>query len=238
MIEVRGLTKYYDEFKAVDDLSFTVHPGEVIGMVGPNGAGKTSTLRSVVGIIRPSRGTIHISGHDLQADPVAAKKHLAFIPDEPQLFEYLTVREHMDFMARIHNVSDAPGKIDALLDELELSDKTDATPDELSRGMKQKLAIGCGLLHEPTALVFDEPLTGLDPGAIRRTKETVRRQAQRGAAVILSSHLLGLVEEICTRVLVINKGQLIAVGTIDEIAASRPDLDGLGLEEIFMALTQ
>src|SRR5688500_11489154 len=237
MIEVDGLTKYYGDFAAVTDLSFTVQPGEVLGMLGPNGAGKTTTLRSVVGIIRPTRGSIRIVGHDLLAEPVKAKGALAFVPDEPQLFEHLTVHEHLQFIARIYGVADAPDQINALLEEVELRETRGALPDELSRGMKQKLAIACGLLHEPRALLLDEPLTGLDPGAIRRTKQTILRQAERGAAVILSSHLLSLVEELCTRLLVIHRGRMVAAGSIEEIRSSRPELAGRGLEELFLALT-
>ena len=237
MIEVDGLTRYYGDFAAVTNLSFRVEPGEVVGMLGPNGAGKTTTLRSLVGIIRPTRGSITICGHDLLTDHVPAKQQLAFIPDEPQLFDHLTVREHLQFMARLYNVTDAPTRIDQLLDELELGEKKAALPDALSRGMKQKLAIACGLLHDPRALLLDEPLTGLDPGAIRKTKQTILRQAERGAAVILSSHLLSLVEELCTRLIVIDRGKLVAMGTIDEISRSKPELEGRGLEELFLALT-
>ena len=237
MIEVSGLTKYYGDFAAVTDLSFAVQPGEVLGMLGPNGAGKTTTLRSLVGIIQPTRGSIYIAGHDLINDPVAAKRALAFVPDEPQLFEHLTVLEHMLFMARIHSVNGAASRIDALLEEVELSEKRNVLPAELSRGMKQKLAIACGLIHDPRALLLDEPLTGLDPGAIKRTKQTIKQQAERGAAVILSSHLLSLVEELCTRLLVIHKGKLVAAGSMNEIISSRPELAGRGLEDLFLALT-
>jgi ABC-2 type transport system ATP-binding protein len=237
LIEVQDLTRYYGDFAAVTDLSFRVAPGEVVGMLGPNGAGKTTTLRSIVGIIRPTRGSIRICGHDILTDTIAAKQQLAFIPDEPQLFEHLTAYEHMQFMARIYNVPDAASRIDTLLTELELQDKRDNLPDALSRGMKQKLAIACGLLHEPRALLLDEPLTGLDPGAIRKTKQTILRQAERGAAVILSSHLLTLVEELCTRIMVIDRGRVVAMGTIAEIAASKPELEGRGLEDLFLALT-
>jgi ABC-2 type transport system ATP-binding protein len=238
MIEVAGLTKLYGDLTAVKDLSFKVAAGEVVGMVGPNGAGKTTTLRSIVGIIRPNAGTIRIAGHDLATEPVAAKQALAFIPDEPHLFDYLTVEEHLRFIARLYGVADAPPRIEALLDEVELAERRQSFPDELSRGMRQKLAIACGLLHAPRALLLDEPLTGLDPAAIRRTKQTIRRQAEDGAAVVLSSHLLGLVEELCTRILVISRGSLIASGTIEEIVAHRPELAGAGLEDVFMALTQ
>jgi ABC-2 type transport system ATP-binding protein len=238
VIEVSGLTRRYGSFTAVQDLSFTVAAGEVVGLVGPNGAGKTTTLRSLVGIIQPSAGMIRIAGHDLLQDPLRAKAALAFIPDEPHLFPHLTVSEHLQFMARIYNVPDAAARGHALLEELELLDRRDALPAELSRGMKQKLAIACGLLHEPQALLLDEPLTGLDPGAIRRMKATILERAARGAAVILSSHLLGLVEELCSRVLVIHEGQLVAAGSMAEIGASRPELAGRGLEDVFLALTQ
>lgn len=238
MIEVAGLTRRYGRLLAVSELSFRVSPGEVVGMVGPNGAGKTTTLRSIVGIIRPTSGSIRIAGHDLATDPVAAKAQLAFVPDEPQLFDYLTVDEHLRFVARLYGVVEAGPKIEALLEEVELVAKRRALPDELSRGMKQKLAIACGLLHSPRALLLDEPLTGLDPGAIRRTKQTIRRQAEQGAAVILSSHLLGLVEELCTRILVISGGRLVAAGTVEEISSQRPELAGAGLEDVFLALTR
>lgn len=237
MIDVANYGKLYGDFRAVHDLSFSVAPGDVLGLVGPNGAGKTSTLRALAGILQPTAGTIHINGIDLVQEPVAAKRHLAFIPDEPQLFEYLTVMEHLRFMGRLYGVSDAEARIGPLLEELELSDKQDSLPTELSRGMKQKLAIACGLLHDPVALMLDEPLTGLDPVGIRRMKATIAARAVAGSAVILSSHLLHLVEELCTRLLVIRKGERVAYGTLDEIVASRPELAGMSLEEVFITLT-
>jgi len=237
VIDVVGYSKLYGDTVAVQSLSFHVAPGDVLGLVGPNGAGKTTTLRALAGILQPSAGAIRIAGIDLQADPVAAKAKLAFIPDEPQLFEYLTVAEHLQFVARLYGVTDAAPRIPLLLEELELTAKRDALPSELSRGMKQKLAIACGLLHEPRALLLDEPLTGLDPVGIRRMKETISARARDGSAVILSSHLLHLVEELCTRLLVIRQGQAVAFGTIDEIVAARPELAGHSLEAIFIALT-
>ena len=222
---------------AVRDLSFSVVPGDVLGLVGPNGAGKTTTLRALAGILHPTSGTIRIGGIDLASDPVAAKARLAFISDEPQLFDYLTVTEHLRFVARLYGVRDAEPTIPVLLEELELTAKKDSLPPELSRGMRQKLAIACGLLHQPSALLLDEPLTGLDPVGIRRMKETIMARAREGEAVILSSHLLHLVEEICTRILVIRCVQMVAIGTIAEVVASRPELAGRSLEEIFIALT-
>src|SRR5580698_2342208 len=203
MIEISGLTKLYGNFVAVNDLSFTVQPGEVLGLVGPNGAGKTTTLRCIAGIIPPTRGSILISGCDLLNNPVGAKAQLAFFPDEPKLFDYLTVWQHLVFIARIYQVADYIARGEALLAELELSAKRDSLPAELSRGMKQKLAIACGLLHSPKAMYFDEPLTGLDPMGIRKMKATITQRAKDGGAVILSSHLLHLVEEICTHLLIL-----------------------------------
>lgn len=236
MIEVDGLTKLYGDFPAVRDLSFRVAPGEVLGLVGPNGAGKTTTIRSIAGIIQPTSGAIRVAGHDLREDPVGAKSVLAFIPDEPHLFDYLTVEEHLQFVGRLYGVADARARIGPLLAELELEPKRTALPAELSRGMKQKLAIACGLLHRPTALLLDEPLTGLDPVGIRLMKETITRRAAEGASVMLSSHLLHLIEEICTRVLVMRQGRLVALGTVDEIVGARPELAGLSLENLFLAL--
>jgi ABC-2 type transport system ATP-binding protein len=236
VIEVEGLEKLYGDFPAVRGLSFQVHPGEVLGLVGPNGAGKTTTIRSIAGIIIPSRGRIRIGGHDLGREAVAAKSLLAFIPDEPHLFDYLTVEEHLRFVGRLYHVADVDARLPGVLEELELASKRDALPGELSRGMKQKLAIACGLLHQPRALLLDEPLTGLDPVGIRRMKSTIIRRAEAGAAVILSSHLLHLVEEICTRVLVMQAGRAVAFGTIAEIVASHPALSGRRLEDVFLAL--
>ena len=162
MIEVVDLRKTYENHEAVRGLTFSVPPGEVLGLVGPNGAGKTTTMRCITGIIPPTAGRVLICGRDVQLDPVGAKQELAFIPDEPRLFEYLTVREHLAFVARLYGVKDPKPRAQALLEELELTGKEDALPNTLSRGMKQKLAIACGLIHEPRAIMFDEPLTGLD----------------------------------------------------------------------------
>jgi ABC-2 type transport system ATP-binding protein len=236
VIEVDGLQKLYGDLPAVQGLSFRVNPGEVLGLVGPNGAGKTTTIRSIAGIIIPSAGRIRIGGHDLASDPVAAKSVLAFIPDEPHLFDYLTVEEHLRFVGRLYQVKEIEELLPGLLEELGLADKRAALPGELSRGMKQKLAIACGLLHQPGALLLDEPLTGLDPVGIRRMKSTIVRRADEGAAVILSSHLLHLVEEICTRVLIMHRGKDVAFGTIPEIIADRPEMAGRRLEDVFLAL--
>jgi ABC-2 type transport system ATP-binding protein len=192
----------------------------------------------MVGIQAPSTGTVRIDGHDIVTAPLEAKRRLAFMPDEPQLFDYLTVREHLALVARLYGVVSLEERSRALLEELELAGKEAALPGELSRGMKQKLAIACGLLHDPVALLFDEPLTGLDPLGIRRMKQTIVSRARSGAAVVVSSHLLHLVEEICTRIAIINHGVKIADGTLEELAA-RADLASSDpdLEQIFLKAT-
>jgi len=238
MIQVTGLAKRYGSFTAVHDLSFTVQPGEVLGLVGPNGAGKTSSLRCLAGIIPATAGTVRLAGHDLATAPVAAKRTLAFFPDEPRLFDYLTVRQHLNFVARIYGIADHEALAEPLLAELEIADKADQLPGELSRGMKQKLAIACGLLHRPSVMFFDEPLTGLDPLGIRRMKDSILQRARDGAAIVLSSHLLHLLQEVCSHVLILKKGEKIAHGTLAEVAAQFAHGEpGVSLEEIFLRAT-
>ena len=237
MIEVEGLTKLYGDFAAVQDLSFVVQPGQLLGLVGPNGAGKTSTLRCLAGIIPATRGTIRIAGRDLALDPVGAKAQLAFFSDEPRLFEYLTVRQHLQFTGRLYGVADIGPRMESLLEELELTSKAGELPGALSRGMKQKVAIACGLLHEPRVVFFDEPLTGLDPLAIRRMKDTIRRLAAGGAAIVISSHLMHLLEEICSHILVLKRGVRVVYGTVDEIRQQFGGGDAtVDLEELFIRI--
>jgi len=238
MVQVDGLTKLYGEFVAVSELSLSLQPGEVLGLVGPNGAGKTTTLRCLAGIIPPSRGAVRVGGHDIVHDPIAAKKQLAFFTDEPRLFDYLTVWQHLNFVARLYQVADYERLGRELLEELEIANKRDALPGELSRGMKQKLAIACGLLHSPRVIYFDEPLTGLDPIGIRRMKDSILKRARDGAAIIISSHLLHLVEEICSRILILKNGQKIADGTLSEITRKFSEQPGdANLVEIFFRAT-
>jgi ABC-2 type transport system ATP-binding protein len=239
-LDVAGLGKVYGAVRAVADISFDVRPGEIVGLVGPNGAGKTTTLRCVSGIIPPNEGQIRIAGHSLRDQPVAAKRELAFLPDEPRLFDYLTAREHLAFIARLYQVPGWEPRAAALLEELELKGKEDALPSELSRGMKQKLTIACAFLHDPKVILLDEPLTGLDPFGIRNVKRSLRARAQAGSALLLSSHLLPIVEELCDRVLVIAGGKRVAFGTIEEIRAQLEAAQGGGrgsLEDLFMAIT-
>jgi len=237
-IAVEHFGRTYGAFTAVADLSFDVAAGEIVGLIGPNGAGKTTTLRSLAGILKPTSGRLLIDGHDVVADSLDAKRCLAFMPDEPHLFEYLTVAEHLRLVARLYGVADFESRSRALLDELELAGKERSLPGELSRGMRQKVVIACGLVRPATTLLFDEPLTGLDPIGIRRMRNTIVARARAGAAILLSSHLLHLVEEVCSRVIIMDRGRKVADGTFDELA-SRADLAAAGsnLEQIFMRVT-
>ncbi|MDE2406557.1 MAG: ABC transporter ATP-binding protein [Xanthomonadaceae bacterium] len=237
MIEVEGLCKRYDDFTAVDALSFHVDTGQILGLVGPNGAGKTTTLRCMAGIIPATLGQVRIGGVDIATDPVAAKRQLAFIPDEPRLFEHLTVEQHLNFVARLYGVADWQQRAQPLLDELEMGDKRKLLPSELSRGMKQKLAIACGLLHAPRAVILDEPLTGLDPYGIRQMKNSMRKLAAEGVAIILSSHLLDLVDEVCTHLLILKDGRKLADGSVAEVRARYMADGDARLEDVFFRAT-
>jgi len=237
-ISVMRLCRTYGEVTAVQDLSFEAAPGEIVGLIGPNGAGKTTTLRCLSGILRPTSGQIDVGGHDMAQSPLAAKKQLAFMPDEPHLFEYMTVEEHLRLVGRLYGIADVDTRARPLLEELELAGRERLLPGELSRGMRQKVMIACGLVRDPPVLLFDEPLTGLDPIGIRRMRDTIVRRARGGAVVLLSSHLLPLVQEICTRVLIMDHGRKMADGSVEQLAATANMAEaGSTLEQIFLRVT-
>ena len=239
MIEAEGLTKYYGTVEALMDVSFQVEPGEILGLVGPNGAGKTTCLYLLAGLMPPSAGLVRIGGHLMIEEPIEAKRLLGLVPDEPMLFDYLTVAEHLEFVARMHGLKGVEERITRVLENLDLAEKRHDLPPKLSRGYKQRLALCCGLIHDPRAILLDEPLTGLDPGAIRRTKDALIERAKAGAAVILSSHQLALIEEMCDRILILREGRKAAFGSRAEIASLSPRLlADSSLEEIFLAVTE
>jgi ABC-2 type transport system ATP-binding protein len=238
LIEVHDFHKAFADHVAVRGLSFCALPGQILGIIGPNGAGKTTTMRALAGIIAPSRGRVSVAGCDLASEPIAAKSLLAFVPDEPPLFHDMTVTEHLAFYASVYRVADADKKARQLLDEFELAAKARTPASDLSRGMRQKLAICCAYLHDPQAILFDEPLTGLDPKGIRVFKQSIEQRAEAGAAVMISSHLLAMVEDICTHVLILAAGESKFFGTIDELRESFHEASGdSSLEDIFFAAT-
>jgi len=237
-LSVAGLCKRYDDTVAVDDLSFQVRAGEILGLVGPNGAGKTTTLRSIVGVLPLQDGAVSVAGHDLATDEVEAKRALAWVPDDPQPFDTLTVREHLEFTAQLYGVADWEPEAERLLERFELTEKRDALGGELSRGMRQKLAFCCAWLSHPKVILMDEPLSGLDPRGIRSAKDAIAEVASLGAAVILSSHLLELIEALADQLLIINRGRREFLGSLEEARAAHASDGHSRLEEIFMAITE
>ncbi|TNE52395.1 MAG: ABC transporter ATP-binding protein [Deltaproteobacteria bacterium] len=237
MVQMEGLVKQYDDTLAVDQLTFNVYGGEILGLVGPNGAGKTTTMRCLCGIIPPTAGFIQVCGVPLHENPVAVKQQVAFVPADPKFFDYLTVREHLRLFARLYDCGDREAEMERLLHLLKIEDKQHHLPSALSRGMQQKLVIACALIHNPNVLIFDEPFTGLDPLAIRIIKKLLKELAQENKAIIVSSHLLGMVEEMVDRVLILQKGKKIAHGTLHELVTKSSALRERGLEDIFLELT-
>jgi ABC-2 type transport system ATP-binding protein len=239
LIQVYDYHKSYRDTVAVAGLSFEVGPGEVLGLLGPNGAGKTTTMRAIAGIIPPTRGRLIVAGHDVEQDPVGAKRELAYVPDDPRLFDTLTVWEHLEFVASAYRVSNFAPAATALLDEFELTAKRDTVAQDLSRGMRQKVAICCAYLHRPQAVLLDEPLTGLDPRGIRTMKDSVIAQAGRGTAFLISSHLLALVEDLCTHLLILHHGRSLFFGKIQDArtAFSSTGVDS-SLEDVFFRATE
>jgi ABC-2 type transport system ATP-binding protein len=237
VIEVSRLTKTYGDIHAVQELDFSVKPGEIVGLVGSNGAGKTTTLRAITGILRPTAGSVRVAGHDIEAEPITAKRQFAYIPDTIQPYELLTVTEHLHFMALAYRIPQADKKYPALLEELELTGKKDEPASSLSRGMLQKLSLACAFIREPRVIILDEPLTGLDPRGIRNIKESIRRRAALGTAFLLSSHLLMLVEALCDQVLILHEGKKRAFGSLTEIRKLASLNGGASLEDAFFAVT-
>jgi ABC-2 type transport system ATP-binding protein len=237
VLEVAGLRKLYENQLAVDRLSFAVARSEILGLVGPNGAGKTTTLRSIAGVLPVKEGRITIGGHDVVRDEARAKACLCWVPDDPQPFETLTVFEHLHFTAALYSVPDWRARAEELLARFALTEKRDALGGELSRGMRQKLAFCCAWLPRPQLVLLDEPLSGLDPRAISIAKQAIRELAGQGTAVILSSHQLELIEQLATRLLILDRGRSVFSGTLEQARAAFPAHARGSLEEIFLAAT-
>lgn len=237
VLRVERLRKRYDAAVAVDDLSFDVARGEILGLVGPNGAGKTTTLRSIAGVLPIQSGRILVCGFDVMRSEAEAKRALAWVPDDPQPFDSLTVAEHLEFTAELYRVPDWRPRAERLLERFELADRRDALGGELSRGMRQKLAFSCAWLSEPRLVLLDEPLSGLDPRGIRSAKQAIVDLARAGAAVILSSHLLELVQALSDRILVMSAGRAVFHGTLDEARAAVLGAPGGSLEDVFLRVT-
>ena len=237
LISTQNLVKRYGDKAAVNDVSFDVYPGEVFGFLGPNGAGKTTTIKMIVGLLRPTSGIIRVAGYDIQTHAMQAKAASGYVPDTPNLYPKLSGRELLRFVGNLYEVDrqQVERRIAEFLKLFELEQAGDDAIDSYSHGMQQKTALAAALMHDPRVLVLDEPTVGLDPRSARLIKDMLRQMAERGAAIFLSTHILEIAERMCDRIGIINKGELIAIGTMEELRAL-----GKGetsLEDIFLGLT-
>jgi ABC-2 type transport system ATP-binding protein len=237
MIELKGLAKRYGTFEAVRNLSLSVARGEVFGFLGPNGAGKTTTIRMMMGILVPTSGSISIAGFDAQAQRTEVNRRVGYLPDSPIYYDFLRSREILEFVGEMHGLAraEAHRRAAALLKDLALEDASEEYAVNFSMGMKKKLGLACALIHEPPVLILDEPTNGLDPRAARDVQDRLRLAAEAGRTIFLSTHLLAMAEKLCTRIGIINRGDLVAAGTLAQLRARLADAS---LEQLFLKLTE
>lgn len=237
VLQVFDLVKDYKKFRAVDRLSFEIRPGEIVGLLGPNGAGKTTAMRCIAGILKPTTGRVLINGFDLEADQSRAKSGLAYVPELPSLYELLTVEEHLRFVAMCFNTLDIfEAQHEGLFDRYDLTEKRNSLVATLSKGMRQKLAIACALVHNANVMLFDEPIIGVDPAGVAEFKDELRTAKANNCAILVSTHLLDTAEKLCDRVLILAKGRLVTSGTLAQLQTI-PGMEGRNLEDIFLELT-
>ena len=238
MIEIRKLFKSFGNVEAVCGLDLNVDKGVLFGFLGPNGAGKTTTIRMMIGLLRPDAGTIRIGGHDVEVDSIAARRIVGYIPDRPYLYPKLTGRETIAFVGELYSIprTEVVDRTDQLLDFFELAHRADSLVEGYSHGMKQRLVFAAALLHRPRILIVDEPMVGLDPRYAKQIKVLLKGLCQRGMTVFMSTHTLEVAEEMCDRIGIINEGELVAEGTLDELTATAGEKGGR-LEQIFLKLT-
>ena len=235
-LRIESLTHRYGDLLAVDDLSLEVGAGEIVGFLGPNGAGKTTTLRVCAGLLALEKGRVTIAGADLAATPLLARARLGLVPDEPFLYERLTPAEFLEFVAALYDVPESLAALRSseLIERFELVAAAGELIETCSRDMRQKVSIAAALLHDPPLALLDEPLTGLDPHAVRALKDLLRERAARGLGVLVSTHLLEVAERLCDRVVIIHRGKKRAAGTPAALLAGRAETT---LEDVFLALT-
>lgn len=236
MLIVNNLSKNYGKLNALSEVSFEVKSGEIVGLLGPNGAGKSTALKAITGLIRPSEGSITIG--EYSHNDLRAKSMFTYVPETPDLYDMLTVMEHLQFNAYAYSLIDWQDRAAELLDSFDLKDKANELGKNLSKGMKQKVAICSGLLHNPELLIFDEPFIGLDPKAIRELKNIFRLLRYEGKCIFISSHLLDSIQDLCDRVLVLKNGKLIAKGTLDELRSKVEGGEVSSLEDVFLEVTK
>jgi ABC-2 type transport system ATP-binding protein len=238
MLTLANLTKRFDGFAAVDDLSLEVRPGELFGFLGPNGAGKTTTIKMACGLLRPTSGTVTVGGYDIGRQPLEAKALLGLVPDTPVLYKKLTGREFARFVGELYKVPRATvdKRVGDLLELLGMTESADNLIETYSHGMKQKVSLAAALVHDPKLVILDEPTVGLDPRSAKVVKDVLRALCKMGKTVFMSTHILEIAERVCDRVGIINKGKLVAVGSVDELR-SKSGEGTTSLEDIFLELT-
>jgi ABC-2 type transport system ATP-binding protein len=239
MIEFENVTRSYGSKVAVDGLTLSVPRGELFAFLGPNGAGKTTSIKLIVGLLRPGAGIVRVCGYDVEKEPREAKQRVSYVPDEPYLYEKLTGREFLRFVADMYGLSPAQAEANLAREiaNFELAAFVDQLTESYSHGMKQRLVFASALLHDPEVLVVDEPMVGLDPRSIRLVKDLLRKKARDGVTVFMSTHILSLAEEIGQRIGILNHGRLLFVGTLAELKQHTARHDH-SLEELFLQLTQ
>ena len=237
MIETKSLTKKYGDLVAVDDLDLRVEAGELFVFLGPNGAGKTTTIKILTGLLQPTSGVASVAGIDVMESPIEVKKIMGYLPEDPFLYDKLTGREFLQFVADMYGVENKQDKIERFMELFELSSAADELIEGYSLGMKKKVAIGAALIHDPKVLFLDEPTGGLDPRSARMMKDLLQNMRSRGTTVFMTTHILEVAEKMCDRVGIINNGELIKVGTIDELRSGTQETTTGSLEDIFLELT-
>ncbi|PZX60445.1 ABC-type multidrug transport system ATPase subunit [Algoriphagus ratkowskyi] len=236
MLSVTNLVKTYGKQNAVNDISFELQGGEVVGLLGPNGAGKSTTMKCIVGLLRKTSGEITLGGHDHLS--VEAKRLFSYIPETPYVYDLLTVQEHMQFVAQAYGVKDWRGKAEEYLELFELADKRDKLGRDLSKGMRQKVSICCALLPDPQVLFFDEPMIGLDPKAIKNTKKIFKELKDAGKTILVSTHLIDGIESIADRVMILKNGNIVGNDTISNLKQQFVQEEGTSLEDLFLEMTK
>ncbi|RKZ32564.1 ABC transporter ATP-binding protein [bacterium] len=238
ILEIKGVTKTFGKTVAVDNLSLTLDEGEIFGFLGPNGAGKTTTIKMIAGLLRPDKGTILINGYDIVKQPTEAKKFIGYIPDNPYIYDKLTGREFLELVGSLYRMDKKTisERIERLFEIFGIDEWGDSLASEYSHGMRQKIIMSSAIIHDPKLLIIDEPMVGLDPQSQRLVKRIMHMLAERGTTIFMSTHTLSVAEDVCTRLGIIHKGKLLAMGTLDELR-QKADIAGKTLEDMFVALT-
>jgi ABC-2 type transport system ATP-binding protein len=239
MISLRQVTKKFGDFTAVDNLSLTIPKGEFFGFLGPNGAGKTTTIKMIVGLFAPTAGQILVNGFDVVKQPMEAKQSIAYVPDQPFLYEKLTGKEFLYFVGGLYKLPKQilHERIQNIIDHFEIGSWVDKRTEDYSQGMRQRITIAAALIHEPKTIIIDEPMIGLDPRSSKIVRETLHMQAEHGVSILMSTHTLAVAEELCDRIGIINKGKMVFCDTREQLQTDKQRYDGK-FESVFLEVTK